>query len=87
MYGVYLSYQQYGKVGLGYAMAQINPKAEVLFPSSFQESNAMMRLIKDMLRYDPHDRPTASEVKDRVESICSSVQLNIDPHQPSGSCC
>ncbi len=45
MYGVYLSYQQHGKVGLGYAMAAIDSKAEVLFPSCFQGSNSMMHAI------------------------------------------
>ena len=86
MYGVYLSYQQYGKVGLGYAMAQINPNAVALFPPHFQGSNAMMRLIQNMLSYDPHQRPTASEVNDSVENIRSSEQLSIVPHQTS-TCC
>ena len=75
MYGVYLSYQQHGKVGLGYAMAKIHPNAVALFPPHFQGSNAMMQLIQNMLNYDPHQRPTASEVNDRVENIRSSEQL------------
>ena len=86
MYGVYLSYQQHGKVGLGYAMAQINPNDVVLFPSHFQGSNAMMRLIQNMLSYNPHQRPTASEVNISVENIRSSVQLSIVPQQTS-TCC
>ena len=86
MYGVYLSYQQHGKVGLGYAMAQINPNAAALFPSHFQGSNAMMRLIQNMLSYDPHHRPTASEVNNIVENIRSSEQLSIVPQQTS-TCC
>ena len=49
MYGVYLNYQPHGKVGLGYAMGQINPKAEVLFPPCFQGSKAMMRLIANIV--------------------------------------
>ena len=86
MYGVYLTYQQHGKVGLGYAMAQINPAAKVIFPSSFQGSTAMMRLIESMLNYNPHSRPTASEVNDCVENIRSSVQPGSVPSQLNTSC-
>ena len=86
MYGVFLTYQFHGKVGLGYAMAEIDSNAVVLFPSSFQGSNAMMRLIKNMLSSDPHSRPTASEVNDSAKSIRQSVELGIVPSQPSGCC-
>ena len=87
MYGVFLFYTQHGKVGLGYAMATINPQAVVEFPYSFQGSNAMMRLIRHMLSYDPDNRPTASEVNDTAINIRNSEQLAIvTPSQPS-TCC
>lgn len=88
MYGVYLNYPlPHGRVGLGYAMAEIDQQAMVLFPSSFQGSNTMKRLIQYMLSYDPRDRPTASEVNNRVKDMRNSVQLSTDPIQANSSTC
>lgn len=87
MYGVYLTYQLHGKVGLGYAMAQIDPRAAVIFPSSFQGSNAMMRLIRSMLSYNRHNRPTASEVNDTAKNIRDSERLAVVTPRQSSTCC
>jgi hypothetical protein len=68
MYGVFATFVQppIGKVGLGYAMAMANiyPSATVLFPS-FQGKGPipMMQLIRNMLDYNPHNRPSAIDVQ------------------------
>ena len=81
MYGVFLSYPlPNGKVGLGYAMAVIDPNAKVLFPPSvLQDYVSMTKLIGNMLEYHPHNRPSASQVKASVENILSSIQSGIFP--------
>ena len=83
MYGVFATYPlPIGKVGLGYAMAKINPNATELF-ASFQGPflMAMMQLIRNMLDYNPHNRPSASCVKKKVEYIyCAHInQFKIRP--------
>jgi serine/threonine protein kinase len=81
MYGVFLtcSYPNV-KVGLGYAMAAINPNAKVSLPASLSGwSIPMLQLIGNMMNYHPHNRPSASQVKASVANIRSSTQAGIFP--------
>ena len=68
-YGAFVSVPSFGKFRLGYAMAKFNPSLEVQFPSNFQRSKPIKQLIKNMLCYDSHERPTAAEVEGRVNDI------------------
>ena len=68
-YGVFVTIPSLGKFGLGYAMAKFGQSIQVQFPSHFQGCKPMKRLIKNMLSYDPHERPTAAEVERCVNDI------------------
>lgn len=89
MYGVYAN-SRFGKVGLGYAMANVDSSAVVSFPPCFQGSNAMMRLIQKMLSYDPKVRPSASQVYTTIVHISSSESLSNESRslrQQTTTCC
>ena len=91
MYGVFVNLSRHGKVGLGYAMAEIGKRAVVQFSGNFKGSNSMKRVIQEMLEFDPHNRPDATEVYDRVEKSRSSIRLSHSPSSPEpaqpGGCC
>ena len=88
MYGVFAAYKRHGKVGLGFAMAEIDSSVVVKFPLAFQGTRSMRELIESMLSYSPASRPSAGEVEESVRRICSSMDLNSDsaPSQQS-TCC
>ena len=65
MYGVFVKVRG-SKVGLGYAMANVDSDAVVQFATNFQSSRRMKELIQRMLKYNPHDRPSSYEIKQEV---------------------
>ena len=91
MYGVFTD-TPLGKMGLGRAMAFVDAHMKVQFTTSFRGSNSMKRVIEDMLEFDPHNRPSANEVYERLLNIKSSikvvsVQQQSSANDGSGGCC
>ena len=75
-----------GKTGVGFAMENFDANTRIQFSSHAQGSNALQRNVRELLKYNPRDRPTARE-------ICNSlrvIQVCIRPEKPSteaGWCC
>ena len=77
MYGVFAKHLRHEKVGLGYAMAHMGENAkEKPLQISFQGSESLKCLIRSMLDYDTHNRPSATEVNKRARKILASYHSN-----------
>ena len=77
MYGVFVKIPEVQfKVGLGFAMYMMKRELVVPFGASFQASSGMKRLVQDMLRFQPDERPRSDEVLERVGSVRSSIRLD-----------
>ena len=77
MYGVFAKHLRHEKVGLGYAMAHMGENAkEKPLQISFQGSESLKCLIRSMLDYATHNRPSATEVNKRARKILASYHSN-----------
>ena len=88
-YGAFVSLDQEGKVGLGYAMSK-NQNTKVTFSPESQGSSFERRATLDALSYSPKDRPSAEEVHKRIQSAQGSLRLKqkrSTPKEASGWCC
>ena len=86
IYGAFVIVPGAGKTGVGFAMENFDANTRIQFSSHAQGSNALQRNVRELLKYNPRDRPTARE-------ICNSlrvIQVCIRPEKPSteaGWCC
>ena len=69
IYGAFVNIPEGGKVGLGYAMAEVGSGISIKFSSRAQGSNAMQKVVLEALQYNKHDRPSAQEISDKVMKI------------------
>ena len=61
-YGAFKRILSGGKVGLGYAMANVDPRISITFSSQAQGSNALQSLVLQALQYNKDDRPSAAQI-------------------------
>ena len=69
IYGVFINIPYMGKVGLGFAMANVDSTTSITFSSRAQGSNALQRVVLEALQCDKNDRPSAQEIYDKVMNI------------------
>lgn len=69
IYGAFVNISGAGKVGLGLAMAQFDPRIEIEFPSYAQGPYNLQRVALKTLQYNPEVRPSAQQVYEEVISI------------------
>ena len=69
-YGAFLHIPNQGKVGLGYAMANIDPHISIAFLSQEQWSHDLQKSVAlKALQYNKDDRPSAQDVYDKIRRI------------------
>ena len=86
IYGAFVIVPGAGKTGVGFAMENFDANTRIQFSSHAQGSNALQRNVRELLKYNPRDRPTAREIRNSLRVI----QECIRPEKPSteaGWCC
>ena len=71
-----------GKLGLGFAMADVDSSISIMFSSHAQGSNAVQRVVLEALQYDRNDRPSAQELYDKIMNIRQGVRLQQQKFSP-----
>ena len=87
IYGAFVNIHGVGKLGLGFAMAEVDSSISITFSSRARGSNAMQRVVLEALQYDKNDRPSAQEIYDKVMNIRQGITLNQQPSEQESSCC
>ena len=69
IYGAFVSVHDKRKIGVGLAMERVDRKTRIQFSRHAQGSNALQRIVLEVLKYNPYDRPTAQEICNRLRVI------------------
>ena len=69
IYGAFVSVHDKRKIGVGLAMERVDRNTRIQFSSHAQGSNALQRIVLEVLKYNPYDRPTAQEICNRLRVI------------------
>ena len=69
IYGAFVSVHDKRKIGVGLAMERVDRNTRIQFSSHAQGSNALQRIVLEVLEYNPYDRPTAQEICNRLRVI------------------
>ena len=69
IYGAFASVHDKRKIGVGLAMERVDRKTRIQFSRHAQGSNALQRIVLEVLKYNPYDRPTAQEICNRLRVI------------------
>ena len=74
-YGAFKRIPRFGKVGLGFAMAEYDPDVSIEFSSRAQGSNTQQRITLDALQYDSANRPSAAEIHEVFEDVTEDLEF------------
>ena len=69
IYGAFVSVHDKRKIGVGLAMERVDRNTRIQFSRRAQGSNALQRIVLEVLKYNPYDRPTAQEICNRLRVI------------------
>ena len=69
IYGAFVSVHDKRKIGVGLAIERVDRNTRIQFSSHAQGSNALQRIVLEVLKYNPYDRPTAQEICNRLRVI------------------
>ena len=86
IYGAFVSVHDFGKIGVGLAMKGFGRNTRIQFSSHAQGSNALQRIVLEVLKYNPDDRPTAQEICNRLSESVESVEPGESSTEDGSSC-
>ena len=86
MYGAFVLVPGIGKIGVGFALANVDKNIRIPFSSRAQGSNALQRIVLKVLKYDENDRPSAQDIYNYLRVFEESIRLGESPPE-AGSCC
>ena len=69
IYGAFVDFHGVGKLGLGFAMANVDSSISIAFSSHAQGLRILQRVVMEALRYDSTNRPSAQDIYDKVMNI------------------
>ena len=69
IYGAFVSVHDKRKIGVGLAMERVDRNTRIQFSSHAQGSNALQRIVLEVLKYNPYDRPTAQEICNHLRVV------------------
>ena len=69
IYGAFVSVHDKRKIGVGLAMERVDRNTRIQFSRHAQGSNALQRIVLEVLKYNPYDRPTAQEICNHLRVI------------------
>lgn len=86
MYGAFVRVPGKGKIGVGFAMENVDRNIPIQFSSRAQGSNALQSIVLGVLKYDKNDRPSAQDICIDLRVFEESIRLDESPPE-AGSCC
>ena len=69
IYGAFVDFHGVGKLGLGFAMANVDSTISIAFSSHAQGLRVLQSVVIEALQYDSKNRPSAKEIYDKVMTI------------------
>ena len=73
IYGAFVDFHGVGKLGLGFAMANVDSSISIAFSSHAQWLRVLQRVVVEALRYDSTNRPSAQDIYDKVMNILRAI--------------
>ncbi|PFX23022.1 Serine/threonine-protein kinase 35 [Stylophora pistillata] len=86
MYGAFVHVPGIGKIGVGFAMENVDINIRIQFSSRAQGSTALQSIVLGVLKYNKNDRPSAQDICNDLRVIKESIRLVESPPE-AGSCC